>query len=249
MKRMAFDKRFVSPAGNGLVEGKIHAIRRNYDYWKIFSGREVEMFYWEGKPYRSKQKVFCVKPVRSVVPSAFDGKQFWNASLEGGGWINPSLLARNDGFENVDEFHKWFENYKHPVIMCIIHFTDFRYTVRDTDNLVNKIKMEEKMNVYISGQITGDANYRKKFLDAENRLRGAGYSPVNPAAFVPDAEDWNDAMRTVLRLMLKSGGIALLPDWGESKGAKIEARLAREVGIPVKPIEEWINGKAQVSQT
>lgn len=99
------------------------------------------------------------------------------------------------------------------------------------------------MNVYISGRITGDANYRDKFLDAEKRLRGAGYSPVKPAAFVPDAEDWNGAMRAVLRLMLRCGGVALLPDWRQSKGAMIEARLAHEVGIPVKPIEEWINGK------
>jgi hypothetical protein len=42
--------------------------------------------------------------------------------------------------------------------------------------------------------------------------------------------------------MLNSDGLALLPDWEESKGARIEERLAREVGIPVKPIEEWING-------
>jgi hypothetical protein len=29
----------------------------------------------------------------------------------------------------------------------------------------------------------------------------------------------------------------------ESKGAKIEERLAREVGLPVKPIAEWIKGE------
>jgi hypothetical protein len=42
--------------------------------------------------------------------------------------------------------------------------------------------------------------------------------------------------------MLKSDGVALLPDWSESKGAMIEASLAQEVGIPVKPIEEWMEG-------
>jgi hypothetical protein len=42
--------------------------------------------------------------------------------------------------------------------------------------------------------------------------------------------------------MLKSDGVALLPDWSESKGAMIEASLAQEVGIPVKPIEEWVEG-------
>jgi hypothetical protein len=102
--------------------------------------------------------------------------------------------------------------------------------------------MEGKMKIYISGRITGDGNYREKFLDAENRLYGAGHFPLNPAACVSPDTDWNGAMRTAVCLMLKSEGVALLPDWNESKGAIIEVRLAREVGIPVKPIEEWEEG-------
>lgn len=98
------------------------------------------------------------------------------------------------------------------------------------------------MNIYISGKISGDKNYRKKFLDAETRLFDAGHYPVNPAACVPDGADWQSAMRTALRLMLKSEGVALLDDWHDSKGAMIEARLARVMGIPVKPVEEWLEG-------
>jgi hypothetical protein len=100
---------------------------------------------------------------------------------------------------------------------------------------------QEPMNVYISGRITGDANYRQKFKDAESRLRGAGHRPLNPAARVPPGTDWRRAMRAALRLMLKSEGVALLDDWRDSKGAKIEARLARETGIPVRPLEEWVS--------
>jgi hypothetical protein len=102
--------------------------------------------------------------------------------------------------------------------------------------------MEEKkrMNIYISGKITGDSGYRKKFSEAEKSLKDAGYDTFNPATLcIPDGE-WLAAMRKALCLMLESEGVALLDDWSESKGAKIEVRLARGLGIPVKPLRKWL---------
>jgi hypothetical protein len=98
--------------------------------------------------------------------------------------------------------------------------------------------------IYLSGKITGDEEYRIKFLRAENKLYNAGYYPVNPAAFVLPGTPWEEAMRRVLALMLRCDGVALLFDWRGSKGAKIEERLARDVGMTVKPFEEWIHGTA-----
>jgi hypothetical protein len=96
------------------------------------------------------------------------------------------------------------------------------------------------MKIYISGKITGDSGYREKFLDAADSLENAGYDPLNPAALDIPGDDWNAAMREALNLMLKSEGVALLDGWSESKGATIEARLAQDVGIPVKPLREWL---------
>ncbi|MDR1587285.1 MAG: DUF4406 domain-containing protein [Treponema sp.] len=95
------------------------------------------------------------------------------------------------------------------------------------------------MKLYLCGKITGDDNYRAKFLDAENTLYEAGFYPVNPAACVPSNTDWNHAMRTAIGLMLRCDGVALLPDWKKSRGAKIEVRLARELGLDVRTCEVW----------
>jgi hypothetical protein len=96
----------------------------------------------------------------------------------------------------------------------------------------------EQLTLYLCGRITGDDDYRDKFLNAENELYEAGFHPVNPAVVISDA-NWNHAMRKAVSLMLQCDGIAVLPDWKKSKGAKIEVALARGIGIPVKPIGEW----------
>jgi hypothetical protein len=93
--------------------------------------------------------------------------------------------------------------------------------------------------IYISGKITGDPDYYDKFDKEENRLRNHGYMPCDPM-WIPDPEaSWYGAMKAVLREMLLCDGVSLLPDWQDSKGAQIEERLARELGIEVRPNTEW----------
>jgi hypothetical protein len=97
--------------------------------------------------------------------------------------------------------------------------------------------------IYLSGKITGDPYYAIKFKSAEYPLTKAGYMVVNPCLVVPaNCASWTEAMKLALREMLVCDGVALLPDWKNSKGAKIEERLARNIGLEVKPIAEWIAG-------
>ena len=93
--------------------------------------------------------------------------------------------------------------------------------------------------IYICGKVTGDLYYREKFRKEENRLFSLGYYPINPAALVSSRAEWAIAMKTVLRTMLLCDGVSLLPDWKKSRGAKIEARLARELGIDVRKNTGW----------
>ena len=61
--------------------------------------------------------------------------------------------------------------------------------------------------IYISGKITDNPNYKAEFEAAELALKIAGFQPVNPA------EEHHG--------------------WRESAGAKIEHKLARDLGIEI----------------
>jgi hypothetical protein len=97
----------------------------------------------------------------------------------------------------------------------------------------------ERRKVYLCGKITGDDDYRSKFFEAEKKLFEAGFYPVNPAAVVPHDTEWEAAMRLAISLMLQCDGVALLPDWEQSRGAKIEKQLAGDLGLLVMPIKNW----------
>lgn len=85
--------------------------------------------------------------------------------------------------------------------------------------------------VYIAGKITGDANYYAKFHAAEDLLQleyGWNYwSIVNPVEMVPQEWPWWRQMVRCLRLVAGCKVVAMLPDWVDSRGARIEHRWAR----------------------
>ena len=136
MKRISFNPRFVNKTGDDLIPGKIHTIRENYDYWKHFEGKEVALFTWEGKAYRSHQIVFSTKRIISVQ------KIFYCKSEKSGGFYflfegqqarlgiisqNNDALYKNDGFQSIDDYFSWSSKGYKTGIMSIIHFTDFMY--------------------------------------------------------------------------------------------------------------------------
>ena len=92
----------------------------------------------------------------------------------------------------------------------------------------------EMKKIYISGKITNNANYKADFEAAELALKIAGFQPVNPAEEqLPDGATWADYMRHDIKLLCDCDAIYMLRGLRESAGAKIEHKLARDLGIEI----------------
>lgn len=79
------------------------------------------------------------------------------------------------------------------------------------------------------------------FVTAAQVLTDRGYAVLNPTTCgVPDGSPWETYMRATLTMMLRADGVAVLPDWQESRGAKAEVDLAHVLGMPVRPFNNWL---------
>jgi predicted kinase len=83
-------------------------------------------------------------------------------------------------------------------------------------------------------------NYTAFRLAAEVLLR-AGHTVVNPHDL--DKKDrrgsWEDCLKRDLVALTRCDGVAVLPDWKKSRGARLEVYVAKKVKIPVKPVGGW----------
>ena len=99
------------------------------------------------------------------------------------------------------------------------------------------------MRIYIAGPMTGLPDYnRLAFHQAARRLAHCGHEPVNPAT-IPLRDDWGygDYLRAALQMLLEAAeGVALLPGWYESKGARLEHLVAGTLDMKPMPLEWWV---------
>jgi hypothetical protein len=116
-----------------------------------------------------------------------------------------------------------------------------------------------KRRIYISGPMTGiePREYRRRFREAEAILRRHGYGCINPCRVWPCRFPWLYRLMNallgkrlayavvlcydLLLLMTRADGIAILPGWEQSRGARIENYTARHfpmMGISKAAAEE-----------
>lgn len=97
--------------------------------------------------------------------------------------------------------------------------------------------------IYVSGPMTGypEANY-PAFHRAERSLIAAGHRVLNPARHEVDpTKTWQDYMRLALHDVAECTAVALLDGWEHSRGARLEVRVARGLGLPVQYLRAWLS--------
>lgn len=94
------------------------------------------------------------------------------------------------------------------------------------------------MKVYISGKITGDDEYEKKFKKWELILKAQGFQVFNPTC-IPAIFDYDQYMDLDLAALKMCDAIFLMNDWTESNGAKKEAFVALNNGLKIFTEATW----------
>ena len=100
-----------------------------------------------------------------------------------------------------------------------------------------RIKFLEDKVAYISGAISNRdiKEVVMDFIIVENLLKRHGVREVlNPLSNgLPITASWEDHMKEDIRLLTKADYVFMLDGWETSRGAKIEHRLAKELGIQI----------------
>lgn len=87
------------------------------------------------------------------------------------------------------------------------------------------------MRIYISGKITGEKHFMRKFAKAERKLKRLGFDVINPARIntnLPKTSTWEHYMIVSLAELSTADAIYMLPDWKNSEGARLEYKYAAE---------------------
>ena len=97
--------------------------------------------------------------------------------------------------------------------------------------------------LYVSGPMTGLPEFNfPGFHAAARQLRAVGYEVINPAEHDEQpGRSWEHYLRKDIRLLMDCDAVALLPGWGNSRGALLEKYIAQALSMPCRPVEEWLD--------
>lgn len=83
--------------------------------------------------------------------------------------------------------------------------------------------------VYVAGKISGLANYKEIFRNAEIQLKAKGHQVMNPA-ILGEGFEYKSYMPICLAMLEACDTVFMLNNWQDSKGAKVEHEYAKLQG-------------------
>lgn len=98
---------------------------------------------------------------------------------------------------------------------------------------------DKMKRVYISGAVTGlpFEEALGAFDERQRELEVSGYEAVNPVrraeVDVAEGSPWEEYMAYDLELLATCEAISFLPGWEDSRGARLEAAVAKRLGLEV----------------
>lgn len=91
------------------------------------------------------------------------------------------------------------------------------------------------MKVYISGPVSGMPNNNRETFEHAAMIwdNTFGCVSINPLASEPEDATWEICLRKDIALLIECDAIAMLPGWMDSRGARLEHFIARQLGMKV----------------
>ena len=97
--------------------------------------------------------------------------------------------------------------------------------------------MDRKPVAYLAGPVTGRPRRNLwAFLAYQEYLERQGRQVVNPLHLVRPTASWLGAMVRCLWHVTLCDELWLLPEWERSRGARLELRYARALGLRVREV-------------
>lgn len=103
------------------------------------------------------------------------------------------------------------------------------------DEVCRPYKTKKYSHIYLAGQMTGLPGFNyPAFNKMQKKLEGQGFKVINPATLNKAGEPWINCLRNDLsHIVKKCYAIAVLDNWRNSRGARLEVSTASQLGLPI----------------
>lgn len=123
-----------------------------------------------------------------------------------------------------------------------LNYPEFNRVTALLEGVGLKVRNPAQIDTLFPPLDCGDQPFAYKGKDPLPMVHNAGVTDPKTLdrCVVHTPRDWVWYMRKALAMLLECDGLALLPGWSTSRGARIERELADALGFPVARASTWL---------